>query len=74
MELDRVESFEFFIAGDTVTAFLIVDGQDVFSAFKGLDQWHPYDDKDLADLAAMYVQLSVRAALIKADLSSGGAS
>jgi len=66
--MQPLESFEFVIAGQPVVVFLAVDGSDVFSALKGFDQWHPYDEVDLAAIAAMFAKVSSRAAQIKADL------
>lgn len=63
-------SFDFVIAGAPVSVFLLVDGTDVFAALKGFDQWHPYDQNDLADIAQMFVQVSAKAAQLKADLPS----
>jgi len=61
-------SFDFVIAGAPVSVFLLVDGTDVFSALKGFDQWHPYDENDLADIAQMFAEVSAKAAQLKADL------
>lgn len=67
-DLKPSASFDFVIAGSSVTVFLLVDGTDVFSALKGFDQWHPYDENDLADIAQMFAKVSAKAAQLKADL------
>lgn len=67
-DLKPSASFDFFIAGSPVTVFLLVDGTDVFSALKAFDQWHPYDENDLADIAQMFAKVSAKAAQLKADL------
>lgn len=67
-DLKPSASFDFVIAGSPVTVFLLVDGTDVFSALKGFDQWHPYDENDLADIAQMFAKVSAKAAQLKADL------
>lgn len=67
-DLKPSASFDFVIAGEPVSVFLLVDGTDVFSALKGFDQWHPYDENDLADIAQMFAKVSAKAAQLKADL------
>lgn len=67
-DLKPSASFSFVIAGEPVAVFLLAEGTDVFAALKGFDQWHPYDEKDLADIAQMFAQVSVEASRLKADL------
>lgn len=67
-DLKPSASFDFVIAGEPVSVFLLVDGTDVFSALKGFDQWYPYDENDLADIAQMFAEVSAKAAQLKADL------
>lgn len=67
-DLQPSASFDFFIAGSPVSVFLLVDGTDVFTALKGFDQWHPYDEVDLADIAKMFALVSAKASQLKADL------
>lgn len=67
-DLHPSASFDFVISGAPVSVFLLVDGTDVFSALKGFDSWHPYDENDLADIAQMFAEVSAKAAQLKADL------
>jgi hypothetical protein len=67
-DLKPSASFDFVIAGAPVSVFLLVDGTDVFTALKGFDSWHPYDENDLADIAQMFAKVSSKAAQLKADL------
>lgn len=68
MDIQPSASFQFVIDGQPVSVFLLVDGGDVFSCLRGFDPWHPYDEKDLADIAKMFALVSARAAQLKADL------